>query len=569
MIVPVFRRFRASAVIGYLVAGALIGPQGLDLLRDIDATRVLGELGVVFLLFSLGLELSIERITSLRNYVFGLGTAQLVVTALVIWTGLRAFGVPSGAALVLGGGLALSSTAVVLQMLRQRRETGTRYGRIAVAVLLLQDLAVLPLLTLVPLLGRSESGTLSALAMAFVKAAAALLIIFAVGRLALRPLLRAVARGGDPELFTGIVLLLVLGVGGLTQLAGLSMALGAFLAGLLIAETEYRPQVEGDVQPFRGILLALFFMTVGMSINVELLAERGPLLAALVAALLVTKAGVLTLVSRGFGLAWPGAASVGVMLAQGGEFSFVLFALAGERQVLTAEIAQLAVLVVGLSMAVTPLLIAVSRALARRLPAGEPSAGTLAPHELHDHVLIAGFGRVGQTLALLLESRYVPYAALDLDHERVAEARGRGLPVFFGDASRVDVLRAIGVERARVAVITLDQPESARGTVQVLRRLLPELPILVRARDIVQCEQLALAGATDAVPEVVEGSLQLGGSMLRQLGNSREEAAQVLEEFRRATYSRLGEVTLGRSGRPGAVPGDSQQKPGREPGLLR
>ena len=494
MIVPVFRRFRASAVIGYLVAGALIGPQGLDLLRDIDATRVLGELGVVFLLFSLGLELSIERITSLRNYVFGLGTAQLVVTALVIWTGLRAFGVPSGAALVLGGGLALSSTAVVLQMLRQRRETGTRYGRIAVAVLLLQDLAVLPLLTLVPLLGRSESGTLSALAMAFVKAAAALLIIFAVGRLALRPLLRAVARGGDPELFTGIVLLLVLGVGGLTQLAGLSMALGAFLAGLLIAETEYRPQVEGDVQPFRGILLALFFMTVGMSINVELLAERGPLLAALVAALLVTKAGVLTLVSRGFGLAWPGAASVGVMLAQGGEFSFVLFALAGERQVLTAEIAQLAVLVVGLSMAVTPLLIAVSRALARRLPAGEPSAGTLAPRELHDHVLIAGFGRVGQTLALLLESRYVPYAALDLDHERVAEARGRGLPVFFGDASRVDVLRAIGVERARVAVITLDQPESARGTVQVLRRLLPELPILVRARDIVQCEQLALAG---------------------------------------------------------------------------
>jgi len=553
-IVPVFRRFRANAVLGYLVAGALIGPHGLDLLRDVGATEVLGQLGVVFLLFSLGLELSIERITSLRRYVFGLGTAQLVVTGLTVGMALHGFGVPSGAALVLGGGLALSSTAVVLQMLTQRRETGGPHGRIAVAVLLLQDLAVLPLLTLVPLLGRPESGIVSALGSAFLKAAVAFLIIFVAGRLALRPLLRAVARGGDPELFTGIALLLVLGVGWLTQRAGLSMALGAFLAGLLIAETEYRPQVEGDIRPFRGILLALFFMTVGMHINLGLLAERGPLLAGLLVLLLLTKAGILTLVSRGFGLALPAAASVGVMLAQGGEFGFVLFALAREREILTAETEQLAVLVVGLSMAVTPLLIVASRALARRFPVGEHRASEVTGRELHDHVLIAGFGRVGQTLALLLESRYVPYVALDLDPERVAEARRRGLPVFFGDASRVDVLRAIGVERARVAVITLDQPDSARGIVQVLRRLLPELPILVRARDIAQCEQLALAGATDVVPEVVEGSLQLGGSLLRQLGESREKAEQTLDEFRRATYSRLGEIIVGRSRTPGVLP---------------
>ena len=545
-VVPVFRRFRASAVLGYLVAGALIGPHGLDLLGDVSGTEVLGELGVVFLLFSIGLELSIERIASLRNYVFGLGTAQLAVTGLVIWIALRALGVPSAAALVLGGGLALSSTAVVLQVLTQRRETGSSHGRIAVAVLLLQDLAVLPLLTLVPLLGRPESGILPALGWAFLKAAVAFLTIFAAGRLALRPLLRAVARSGDPELFTGIALLLVLGVGWLTQGAGLSMALGAFLAGLLIAETEYRPQIEGDIRPFRGLLLALFFMTVGMNINVGLLAERGPLLVGLLAALLLAKAGILTLVARGFGLARPAAASVGVMLAQGGEFGFVLFALARERDLLTAETEQLAVLVVGLSMAVTPLLIVASRVLARRLPAGGHGAGEVAGRELRDHVLIAGFGRVGQTLALLLESRYVPYAALDLDHERVAEARRRGLPVFFGDASRVDVLRAIGVERARVAVITLDQPDSARGIVHVLRQLLPELPILVRARDIAQCEQLALAGATDVVPEIVEGSLQLGGSLLRQLGDSREESEQALDEFRRATYSRLGEMIVGR-----------------------
>jgi monovalent cation:H+ antiporter-2, CPA2 family len=553
-IVPVFRRFRANAVLGYLVAGALIGPHGLGLLRDIGATEVLAQLGVVFLLFSLGLELSIERITYLRSYVFGLGTAQLVVTALVIWTALRAFGAGSATALVLGGGLALSSTAVVLQMLTQRRETGSPQGRIAVAVLLLQDLAVLPLLTLVPLLGRPELRILPALGSAFLKAALVFLIIFAAGRLALRPLLRAVARGGDPELFTGIALLLLLGVGWLTQLAGLSMALGAFLAGLLIAETEYRPQIEGDIQPFRGILLALFFMTVGMKINLGLLAERGPLLAGLLVTLLATKAGVLAFISRGFGLPWSAAASVGVMLAQGGEFGFVLFALAQDRGVLTAENEQLAIMVVGLSMAVTPLLIVASRALARRLPAGEQEAGEPDTRDLRDHVLIAGFGRVGQTMALLLESRHVSYAALDLDHERVAEARNRGLPVFFGDASRADVLRAIGVERARVAVITLDQPDSARRMVQVLRRLLPELPILVRAHDITQCEQLALAGATDVVPEVVEGSLQLGGSLLRQLGQPREEVERVLEEFRLATYSRLGEIIVGRSGTPGVLP---------------
>jgi CPA2 family monovalent cation:H+ antiporter-2 len=551
-IVPLFRRFRASAVLGYLVAGAVIGPHGLDLLSDLGATRALGELGVVFLLFSLGLELSIERIGSLKSYVFGLGTAQLAVTGLVIWTVLRAFGVPSGAALVLGGGLALSSTAVVLQVLTQRRETGSPQGRVAVAVLLLQDLAVLPLLTLVPLLSRPESGILSALGSASLKALLAFLVIFAVGRLALRPLLRAVARGGDPELFTGIALLLVLGVGWLTQLSGLSMALGAFLAGLLIAETEYRPQIEGDIQPFRGILLALFFMTVGMNFNLGLLAERAPSLAGLLLMLLGTKAGILILLSRGFGLTWSAAASVGLMLAQGGEFGFVLFALARELNVLTAETEQLAVGVVGLSMAATPLLIGASRALARRLPAGGHGPGPLEPGELHQYVLIAGFGRVGQTLALLLESRYVPYVALDLDHARVDQARRKGLPIFFGDASRVDVLRAVGVERARVAVITLDDPGSAHRTVHGLRRLLPELPIVARARDIAQCEQLVLAGATHVVPEIVEGSLQLGGSLLLQLGRSREEVDQILEEFRRATYARLGEIIVGRPATHGA-----------------
>jgi len=536
-----FRRFRTSAVLGYLVAGSLIGPHGLDLLREPRAVGALADFGVIFLLFFIGLGLSVERLVSLRRWVFGLGTLQVVLTTLALTGALRLGGLSGEAALVLGAGLALSSTGIVLHMLVERREIATPHGRIAFAVLLLQDLAVVPLLTLVPLLAHEQAGLAGALGLALLKAVAVLLLIVAVGRLALRPALRTVARSGTPELFTGIVLLLVLGVGWLTQQAGLSMALGAFLAGLLIAETEYRPQVESDFEPFRGILLALFFMTVGMGIDAGLLGRYAlPFLGAL-AALVAVKAGILAALCRAFGLSGWMALGTGLALAQGGEFGFVLFALAAGRKVLSAEVAGAASLLVGLSMAVTPVLIAGARVLFRRHdhPAGTEAALAGETRELRDHVVIAGFGRVGQTLALLLESRLVPYVALDLDAGRVAEARRRGLPVYFGDARRGEVLKAAGIERARLAAITLDQPDAAARSVHVLRAMLPELPVLVRARDVGQAVELARSGATDVVPEVVEGSLQLGEILLERVGVSREEAEQVLDEFRGRTYSRL------------------------------
>jgi CPA2 family monovalent cation:H+ antiporter-2 len=554
-VVPLFRRLRASAVLGYLVAGTLIGPHGLGLIRETEAAAGLAQFGVVFLLFSIGLSLSTARLTALRRYVFGLGVAQVVATALVIWGLLRLSGLESPVALVLAGGLALSSTAVVLQVLIERRELATPHGRVAFAVLLLQDLAVVPLLTLVPLLRGQEARVLPALGLAFLKAALALVLILAVGRLLLRPLLRAVTRGGDPELFTGIVLLLVLGIGWLTEQAGLSMALGAFLAGVLIAETEYRPQVEGDIQPFRGILLALFFMTVGMGVDLAMVSRRAPLLLALLGGLLLVKGGILFGLARAFRLGAGTAAAVALMLAQGGEFGFVLFALARQAAVLPDDIAALAVLVVGLSMAVTPLLLAGSRRAAHRLERSSGAHDALArgAGEAQHHVLIAGYGRVGQTLALLLESRGTPYLALDLNPELVAEARGRDLPVYYGDASRVEVMKAAGVERAQAVVITVDEPESASRTVHVVRRLAPELPVLARARDLGQCEELARAGATAVVPEVVEGSLQLVAALLRQLGVSGEEVEQILGEFRRETYGRLaGLAEL--AGEAGAAP---------------
>ena len=556
VVVSVFRRLRASAVLGYLVAGVLIGPHSLGLIRDVGATAILGQFGVVFLLFSIGLELSIERLVALRRYVFGLGAAQVLVTALVFWAVLRALGLDGGAALIVGSGLALSSTAVVLQILVERRELGTPHGRVAFAVLLLQDLAVVPLLTLVPLLARREANVLTALGGAFLKAAAALVVILALGRLALRPILRLVARNGTPELFTGIVLLVVLGVGWLTEQVGLSMALGAFLAGLLMAETEYRPQVEGDIQPFRGLLLALFFMTVGMGLNLELLREQWVALIGLLFALLLIKATILLLLSRAFGLSLAVAAAIALMLAQGSEFGFVLFSLAQQAGAIPAHTAQLAVLVVGLSMAVTPVLLTSSREVLRRLerPSDQPHDALVAsPSEMNEHVVIAGFGRVGQTLGLLLDARFIRYLALDLDPELVAEARRRGLPVFYGNASRADVLKAAGIERAQMAVSTLDDPELACRAVHVLRRLRTSMPIIARAHDVAECERLVTAGATAAIPEIVEGSLQLGGVLLRQLGESPEGVNQLLEQFRQETYSRLAEITPAeRSGRPGA-----------------
>lgn len=541
-VVSVFRRLQASAVLGYLVAGALIGPFGLGLVDNTGTTSVLAQFGVVFLLFSIGLELSLERLLALRHYVFGLGATQVIATTLVFSAGLAALGSSTGAALILGAGFALSSTAVVLHMLVERREIASARGRVALAVLLFQDLAVVPLLTLVPLLGQPGLGIMQALGGAFLKAIVAILLILVFGRLIVRPLLRAVARGRAPELFTGLVLLLVLGIGWLMELGGLSMVLGAFLAGVLIAETEYRPQVEGDIQPFRGILLALFFMTVGMGLDLGLLQDRWLVLVSFLLALLLVKATILAGAARLFGLRSPLAAAVGLTLAQGGEFGFVLFSLARDAEIIPLETTQMAMLLVGLSMAVTPLLLTGARAMSQRFSATSKDGDLGHPAPGENHVVIAGFGRVGQTLGLLLESVYVPYVALDLDSERVAEARHRGLPVFFGDASQVEVLKAAAVERAQAVVITLDEPRAANRTVHVLRRLLPEIPILARARDVGQCEKLAMAGASHVVPELVEGSLQLGGVLLQAVGKSPDEVNESLEQFRRETYSRLTPV---------------------------
>jgi CPA2 family monovalent cation:H+ antiporter-2 len=534
--VPVSRALKIGSVLGYLVAGVAIGPHALELITEIEETARLGEFGVVFLLFAIGLELKLSRLAALRRLVFGLGSAQVVVTAAVLAALVLAFSeVAPPVAIVVGAGLALSSTSVVLQILMDRGELTDRAGRVAFAVLLLQDLAVVPLLLLVDAIGGGggRSGP-ELMGMALLKAVGVGLLIIAVGRLLVRPFLRIMAASRSPELFAAAALLVVLGTAWATEQAGLSMVLGAFMAGVLLAETEFRHQVEADIQPYRGVLLGLFFMTVGMNLDLGLLWRDLATVLTLLAALILIKAMLLFTVAMAFRLGADIAVHISLLLAQGGEFAFVLFGQATANGVLPPDIAQVLTLAVTASMMVTPGLAALAVPLAARLHGNRAGLGRLDEIQgIADHVIVAGFGRVGRTVSGLLADSNVPYLALDLASDRVLAARAEGLPVYFADASRHEVLNAAGAARARVLVLTLDRAGTAERTVAALRQHFPELPIYARARDHDHGDQLLRQGATMAVPETVEASLQLGATVLRALGTPRDSVEQLLESNRR------------------------------------
>ncbi len=554
VIVPLARSLRSSPVLGYLAAGVLIGPHLLALIEETETVVILGEFGIVFLLFAIGLELSVERLRVLQRYVFGLGTAQVLVTGAAIALALVAFGLPLPAALVIGGGLALSSTAFVLQMLVERGELAARFGRVSFSILLLQDLAIVPLLALVPLLGEQDSNVLAALGLAAAKATAAVGLTLLAGRFLLRPVYRVVAKTRSPELFVATTLLVLLGTGYIMMLAGVSMALGAFLAGLLLSGTEYRHQVEADIRPFRGLLLGLFFMSVGLQIDLALIGEFAGSVALAVVALMLGKALIIYGLCRAFGLPDEIAARVGPLLAQGGEFGFVLVGGGLMLGVVPEVAGQLTIAVVAVTMVLTPLSAWLGQQLGLRAARRQARQGDLPDiaeeaEELHDHVVIAGFGRVGQTIAQVLAEAHIPYIGLDLDHDRVRQCRGMDLPVYFGDASRVDVLHTAGLERAKAAVITLDNPEAASHTVAALHERAPDIPIFVRARDLRHRRELESQGATAVVPETIEASLQLGGVVLSALGAG-DRASSIMEEYRRENYAKLGEVITPRGRRP-------------------
>ncbi|MCE3247432.1 MAG: kefB [Geminicoccaceae bacterium] len=545
VVVPLFRRLRVSPILGYLAAGALIGPEALGLIAGSPTTHVLAELGVAFLLFAIGLELSLERLRVMRRLVFGLGTAQVLLTAALIAALAWTLGMDVAAAIIVGGGLALSSTAFVLQLLVERGEQVSVSGRAAFAILLFQDLAVVPLLVLVPVFALDPASIAAALAVALLKAVLALASILLAGRFVLRPVLHAVASARSPELFVSATLLVVLGTGWLTTQAGLSMPLGAFLAGLLLAESEYRHQVEADIRPFRGLLLGFFFMTVGLSLDVGLVAERLGVLFALMALLLLGKALLIGALCLLFRLPGADALHVGLLLAAGGEFAFVVFEAAQGDGLLTAEVGQVLMAGVALSMVATPFLAEAGSRVARRLRGRAPAMLASLQDEalaLSGHVIIAGFGRVGQIVAAVLSAAQVPYLALDLDPGRVGTCRARGLRVFYGDASRLDVLAAAGAGRASAVVVTMDQPAGVERAVAALHEHFPALRLFVRSRNIGHRSQLVRHGATAVVPEAAEASLQLGSLVLSTLGFGADAVVRVTHDLRRADYAGLQEI---------------------------
>ncbi len=557
IVVPLFHWARVGAVLGFLLAGMVVGPWGLAqfagdfpilhylTIEDPEAARPLAELGVIFLLFLLGLELSLSRLWTLRTYVLGVGGLQVGVSALVIGAAAAALGLDTAAAVVLGLCLALSSTAVVMQLLAEERRVGTPVGRLSLSVLLFQDIMVVPILFVTQILGNApeggSGGVVVALGIALLQAAVAVAVILVAGRYVLRPLFRFAARSGSRDLILGITLLSVFATAIGTELAGLSTALGAFLAGLLLSESEYRHQIEVDLDPFKGLLLGLFFMTVGMSINVMVLIDHAlPILAAVIG-LLAAKIAILYVSARLMGVGRPVAGETAVLMAQSGEFAFIVLGIALAGGVIGGPLAQIVTVIVGITMFLTPVLATLGKRVGRGLEAADHKGH--APSETgageQGHVVIGGFGRVGEMVARVLEHEGVPFVALDANPLRVAEQRKQGRQVYFGDASRVELLDRAGVEGAAAFIVTLDQPGLAERMVAAIAKRRPEAVIVARASDADHAQRLMRAGATDVVPETVESSLQLIGRLLEGLGYPDEAASRRLALQREEELARL------------------------------
>ena len=545
VVVPVFQRLRISPVLGYLVAGAAVGPHGLALIADAEGTLALAETGVVFLLFTLGLELSVERLRAMRRHIFGLGTAQVLSCAVVLATAAWMMGLEPASALVVGSALALSSTAVIIQTLREHGNLIARVGRVSFAVLLLQDMAVAPLLALIPLLATDPGSLVPALAEALAKAVLAVTVIFAIGRWAMQPIFHYVSEHGSRETFVAMALLTALGIGLVTQQLGLSMALGAFLAGLTLAGTQYRHQVEVDIEPFRGILLGLFFMAIGMLVDPGLVSARAVEIAGIVVVLLAVKAAIVISLCRAFRMEWPLAVRVGLLLAGGGEFAFAILGLGLARGLLIEANVQTLIVAVALSMVLTPVLAQLGEHIAAsidRRTASRRNDLAIESADLANHVVIIGFGRVGQTIAKLLSELNVPHLALDLDAGRVSAARQKGSHVYYGDSSQLAVLQAAGVARAKSVVVTVNQPHLVERIVVLLRQNFPRLDILARAHDGPHSEALERAGASRAVPETLEASLQLGRAVLTTVGAPLDDVRRIIREVREQHYASIEEV---------------------------
>ena len=533
IVVPMAYRWGISPVLCYLGAGAILGPLGLGSFIGevpllywftvVDAKNVAGiaDLGVVFLLFLIGLELSYERLMAMRRLVFGLGSLQVVVTSAVLAGLIALSGQKAPVAIILGSCLALSSTAIVLEVLSNQSRISTTAGRSTFAVLLAQDLAVIPILMFISILGVDKgSSVFATVGTALFHAVAAVTLIVLIGRAFLRPLFRQVARTQSSELFIAAILFVIVATGLIAAMANLSMALGAFVAGLLLAETEYRKAVEATIAPFKGLLLGLFFFTVGMSIDLRELAREPVWLLVCMGGLLAIKGGILFVLARWFNLARPAAIEMALLLGPGGEFAFVGIGLAAFLGVVTQSVASFSLAVTSMTMALMPGLALVARRLTRglELPVTRPATLLISPERKERHAIVIGYGRVGKVVCALLERHAVAYTAVDHDAIAVADDRSHGLAVYFGDATNPGFLDACGLAEASGVIITVRSKVMVDEIVRQVRKARPDILVVARARDAEHARHLYAIGVTDAVPETIEASLQLSEAALVGLG---------------------------------------------------
>lgn len=525
LVVVLFRSLHLPPLLGYLIVGLAVGPHAAGWVGDGEATRYLGEIGVVFLMFTIGLEFSLGKLFQMRRVVFGLGGLQVVLTMAVATAAFIAIGQGPAASIAVAGVLAMSSTAIVVRLLHDRRELEAPHGRETMGVLLFQDLAVVPLLILVPALAGSPETLALDLGFAFAKAAVVLTVLLVFGQRLMRGWFHVVAARRSHELFILNVLLITLALAYVTEIAGLSLVLGAFVAGMLIGETEYRHQVEEDIKPFREVLLGLFFVTVGMQLDLRVVVERIWLVLTLFVVLVIGKGLIAFLASRALGSPVGTAIRTGIALAQGGEFGLVLIALGTSAGVVGTTLGQTVVAAMLLSMFAAPFLIQASDKIVMRLSRSEWMMQSLALHQLavrsfaaEKHVILCGFGRTGQALARFLAQENVGYMALDLDPDRVREADAAGEPVVFGDAARRELLLAAGLNRASAVVITYADADSALRVLHHVRAINANVPIIVRTLDDADLDRLIAAGATEVVPEAFESSLMLASHALVLLG---------------------------------------------------
>jgi len=537
------RLARLPPILGYLAVGMTVGPHGLGWVPDDADTRYLGEFGIVFLMFSIGLEFSLPQLRTMRRAVFGLGLAQVTITTLVGVVALQLFGYGWQTGLVLGGALAMSSTAIVSKMLAERTELGTPHGRDVMGILLFQDLAVVAFLILIPSLGADVKDLVRELTIAAAKAAAALTLVLFFGQRPMRAWFHLVARQRSPELFVLNVLLVTLGLAAFTEYAGLSLALGAFVAGMLIAETEFRYEVEEDIKPFRDVLLGLFFVVVGMALDLRVVATHVGWFVLLLTVPVIAKLALIVLLSRLFGAPLATALRTGFYLAQAGEFALVMLTLAAQHRLLGAELAQSVLAAMIVSMLISPLLIHFAEPIVRKLTANDWLARAAQVTQIaartmsrQEHVIICGYGRSGQNLARLLEREDIAYIALDADPNRVREA-GDGGSVVYGDASRRETLSSAGLAKARAVVITFANTPVALRILHHIQQQRHDLPVIVRTVDDSELDQLYEAGATEVVPEVLEGSLMLASHSLLLLGLPLNRILKNIREIREERYS--------------------------------